>query len=119
MSQNSPKEIQVVTPFNKLPVNPEKSALPIQIVGDRVLIDPLEAEEFLSQDAGIARPATMKEDFKKGVIMSIGGGEYGTTIPSSLKVGMTVHYWHQGALDMTFDKKKYHLVRSSDIFMYL
>lgn len=113
------ESVQIKTLVNEIPVDPEKSQLPIILVGDRVLIDPIEPDKLLSKEANIHRPVNMEEDYKKGVLVSIGGGEYGTSIPNSLKVGMTVHYWHKTALDMEIQDKKYHLVRAADVFMYL
>jgi co-chaperonin GroES (HSP10) len=112
------KTIQV-TPINKITLDPERSLLPIQMVGDRIIIDPIRADEFLSKELNIRKSLDAKEDFLKGIVMCIGGGEYGVNIPASLKTGMTVLYWHQSAINYVVDKKVYHLVRVSDAFAYL
>lgn len=107
------------TPVNNLPVNPEKSLIPIQLTGDRVLIDPIAPDKFMDADKKIAKPVDFKEPYMKGIVVSIGGGEYGQTIPESMKVGLEVYYWHQQSTEFEIDGKKYQMVRSSDVFMYL
>jgi co-chaperonin GroES (HSP10) len=108
--------IEIKTIVNGLPVDPTKSLLPIQIVGDRVLIEPREADKEYAP--GIAKPVNAVEPFFTGKVMCIGGGEYGATLPDHLRVGLQVNYWHNGKVDMVIDKKLYHCVRASDIFMY-
>ena len=109
----------IKTPENGLPVDPEKSVLAIQLVGDRVLIDPFDPDEYLSEAEKIAKPVGFKEPHYKGKVMTIGDGEYGTLIAKSLKIGLIVLYWHQQAVDFKIDNKTYHMVRASDVFGYL
>ncbi|MEJ7644300.1 MAG: co-chaperone GroES family protein [Chryseolinea sp.] len=111
-------EIKVATVENGLPVNPEKSLLPIQFVGDRVLIEPFDPDEYLSEASKMAKPVGYVEPYYKGRLMSIGGGEYGAEIPPHMKVGLTVLYWHQQAIDFEVNKITYHMVRVSDVFAY-
>lgn len=121
------------TEINKLEINPEQSLVPLLIVGDRVLIEPIAPDKYLNASneevnndpeaiktkAIIEKAITAKEPFMRGVVKSFGGGEYGTSVPKSLAVGLTVNYWHQQAIEYVVDKKPYHMVRVSDIFMYL
>lgn len=112
-------EINIKTIENGLPVDPEKSLLPIQFVGDRVLIEPFKPDEYLSEEAKIARPVDFKEPYYKGRLMCVGGGEYGTSIPQHMKTDLIVLYWHQQAIDYVVNKKTYHMVRASDVFAYV
>lgn len=120
MEKNS-KHIGGVTLVNNLKLDPEKSTLPLQFMGDRVLIEPIPPDKYLSEKAKLLRPANFVEPFYRGIIMNVGGSEYGQNIPPSLKPGIIVNYYHQSALDWTIegDDKKYHLVRSSDVFAIL
>lgn len=119
------KEINVVVPShtleNGIAINPEQSLLPIILTGDRILIEPVihEDDKFLSKESNIQKPVNAQEAFRKGRVVSIGGGEYGQTIPASLKVNMLVSYWHKQAIDFAVGGKTYDMVRSSDAFGYL
>ncbi|MGC3945336.1 MAG: co-chaperone GroES family protein [Chryseolinea sp.] len=104
---------------NATELDPAKSTLPLILLGDRVLIDPIAPDQYLSEAAKISRPVDFKDPYSRGVIMNIGGSEYGQEIPASLKPGVKVNYYHQSAIDFEIDKKKYHMVRASDIFMII
>lgn len=117
--QSSPREIQVKTLVNGVDINADQSFIPLRLFGDRCLIEPIEPEKMLSEVANIAKPVDMKEPYRKGIIISVGGGEYGTTVPAELKVGLQVNYYHQQEVDFTVDKKVYKLIRISDVFAVL
>lgn len=106
---------------NKLEIDSSRSLLPIILTGDRCLIEPIvtEDDKYLSVETKLLKSVNAKEQFTKGRVMSIGGGEYGATVPDSLKVNLIVNYWHTQAIDYVVEGKKYHLIRASDIFMLL
>jgi len=107
------------TLVSKAPVNPELSSVPINFHGDRALINPLEIEKTLSDKVPIVKSTQHKEPFRKGILVSISAGEYGIEIPKSLRLGDTVQYFHEQAIEYILgssdDKKVYHLVRISEI----
>jgi len=103
---------------NQTPLDPSRSTLPSTLTGDRVLIDPIPPDQYLSAEAKIERPVGYKDPYYKGTIMNIGGSEYGMKIPESHKPGLVVFYYHQQALDFIINKKTYHLVRCSDIIAF-
>ncbi len=117
--EKSSREINIKTVVNGLDVPSDQSLVPAILLGDRVLIDPIEPEKMLSESANIAKPINMKEDYRKGTIVSIGRGEYGTSIPEILKPGLVVNYYHQQELEFTVAGHTYKLVRASDIFAFL
>jgi len=116
---NEQNTISIKTIVNNLDVPVSMSELPVQMIGDRVLILPKDPDKYLSELAKIERPVNMQEEFKTGTVKSIGGGEYGYEIPSHLKVNLVVNYYHQGKKDVEIDGLTYHLVRACDIIMYL
>ncbi len=109
--------LQLKTLTNELPVDPKVSKLPIKIIGDRAIVKYISPGEYLAK--GILRPVDYVDPYAKGEIMTLGGGEYGTSIPESLEAGHFVNYWHQSAIDFEINGEKYHLIRVSDIFMLL
>ena len=118
------KKAIITTSINKLEVDPERSLLAFQMVGDRAVIDPKPIDETIGGRMGadgkpLIKSAETKEPYRTGTVMSFGGGEYGVEIPESLRTGLVVNYFHQSAIDYEVDKKVYHLVRVSDIFQYL
>lgn len=95
------------------------SNLPIQLVGDRILIEPSAPSEYLDEEEKIKKPVDFKEDYRRGVVVSVGGGEYGTSIPMKMVPGVAVCYWHQHAINYNVGKNTYHLVRASDVWAYV
>ena len=113
------KTIDNVTLISQLPLDSDRCTLPVLLTGDRVLIQPIPPSEYLSEQIRLSKPANFKEPFMRGILLNIGGGEYGQEIPVSLKVGVTVNYYHQSAIDFIVDEKTYHMVRAVDVFMIL
>jgi len=113
------RTIDGVSLVSNAPLDLERSTLPVILTGDRVLIDPIPPEEYLSEKIRLTRPVNYKDPFYRGIVMNIGAGEYGHDIPVSLKPGVTVNYYHQAAIDFINDGKTYHMVRASDVFMIL
>ena len=67
--------------------------LKIRPLGDRIVVEPLEAEE--KTKGGIILPDTAKEKPQKGKVVAVGKGrvdENGKAIPMEIKVGDKVLY---------------------------
>ena len=110
------KTINNVTLISQLVLDSDRCTLPLLLTGDRALVDPIPPSEYLSEEIRLSKPANFKEPFMRGVVMNLGGGEYGQEIPPCLKKGVTVNYYHQSAIDFIVDDKTYHMVRAVDIF---
>jgi chaperonin GroES len=88
----------------------------IKPLADRVVIEPLEAEEKSS--GGIYLPDTAREKPQMGKIIAVGPGktsDSGETIKPEVKVGDKVLYAKYSGTDVTLDGKDYLIVRESDV----
>ena len=92
----------------------------IKPLSDRVVIQPLEAEEKTS--GGIYLPDTAKEKPQMGKIVAAGPGKVsdsGQLVKIEVKVGDTVLYGKYSGTDITLEEKDYLIVRESDILAVL
>ena len=92
----------------------------IKPLSDRVVIQPLEAEEKTS--GGIYLPDTAKEKPQMGKIVAAGPGKVsdsGQLVKMEVKVGDTVLYGKYSGTDITLEEKDYLIVRESDILAVL
>ena len=88
----------------------------IKPLADRVVIEPLEAEEKSS--GGIYLPDTAREKPQMGKVVAVGPGKIsdsGEVIKMEVKVNDKVLYAKYSGTDVTFDNKDYLIVRESDI----
>ncbi len=88
----------------------------IKPLSDRVVVEPLEAEEKTS--GGIYLPDTAKEKPQIGKVVAVGPGktaDTGELIKLEVKVGDKVLYGKYSGTDVTIDGKNYLIVRESDI----
>lgn len=90
----------------------------IRPLGDRVLVEPLAAEEVSA--GGIVLPGTAQEKPAEGKVIAVGEGKKtddGKVIPVSIKVGDKVIYSKYGGNEIkTSDGKEYLVVREDDIY---
>jgi len=85
-------------------------------LSDRVVIEPLEADEKTS--GGIYLPDTAKEKPQMGKVIAVGAGklsEAGELLKLEVKVGDKVLYGKYSGTDVTVEGKDYLIVRESDI----
>jgi len=85
-------------------------------LSDRVVIEPLEAEEKTS--GGIYLPDTAKEKPQMGKVVAVGAGKLtdsGELLKLEVKVGNKVLYGKYSGTDVTVEGKDYLIVRESDI----
>lgn len=80
---------------------------------DRVLIEPMEAEEKTA--SGIIIPDSAKEKPQKGKIVAVGDGKKDE--PMTVKEGDTVVYGKYAGTELTIDGKDYLIMREDDILL--
>jgi chaperonin GroES len=94
--------------------------LKIRPLGDRVLIEPLSAEERGSKTkSGIVLPDTAeKERPEQGKVIAVGDGrrtEDGKLIPLSIKKGERILFSKYGPSEIKIDGKEYLIAKEEDI----
>ena len=88
----------------------------IQPLGDRVLIEPLEAEEKTA--SGIVIPDTAKEKQQKGKVIAIGKGrvsEEGKLTPLEVKVNDQVLFGRYSGTEVKIAGNDYLIIKEDDI----
>ena len=92
----------------------------IQPLGDRVLVEPLEAEE--KSAGGIVIPDTAKEKQQKGKVVGVGKGrinEDGKVIALEVKTGDQVLYGRYSGTEIKISGEDYLIVKEEDILAIL
>ncbi len=88
----------------------------IQPLGDRVVVEALEAKE--TTKGGIVLPDTAKEKPQEGKIVAVGKGrktEEGKVMPMDVKVGDKVLYGKYSGTEVNIDEKEYLIIKEEDI----
>ncbi len=87
----------------------------IRPLGDRVLIEPVEAKE--QNKGGIIIPDTAKEKPMEGLVIAIGKktDKEGKELTFDVKVGDRVLLPKYGGTEIKFNDKDYQLVREDDL----
>lgn len=91
-------------------------ALNLKPLGDRLIVEPIEAEEVTA--SGIVLPETAKEKPQQGKVLAIGPGrrdEDGERIEMDVKKDDTVLYAKYAGTEVKIDDKKYLILKESDI----
>lgn len=83
----------------------------IQLLADRVLVEPAAAEETTA--SGIIIPDTAQEKPQRGIVVSVGPGK--PDEPTTVKAGDTVLYGKYSGTDLQLEGKEYMIMRESDI----
>ena len=90
--------------------------LRVKPLDDRVVIEPVEAQEQTA--GGIFLPDTAKEKPQRGRVISVGPGkllENGKRANVAVVVGDEVLYGRYAGSDITVDRKEIKILRESDI----
>jgi chaperonin GroES len=87
------------------------SEIKIKPLEDRVLVEPMEAEQRTA--SGIIIPDSAKEKPQKGTIVAVGSGT--KDIEMQVKVGDTVLYGKYAGTELSSEGKDYLIMRQSDI----
>jgi chaperonin GroES len=90
----------------------EMAKLNIKPLGDRVVVEPAEAETKTA--TGIIIPDTAKEKPQRGIIVAVGNGKVDE--PLTVKEGDAVLYGKFAGTEITVDGKEYLIMRESDIY---
>jgi chaperonin GroES len=88
----------------------------IQPLGDRIVIEVLEAKE--KTKGGIVLPDTAKEKPQEGKVVAVGKGKVsdeGKVIPLEVKVGDRILYGKYSGAEVTIDEKEYLIIKEEDI----
>ncbi|NVO09986.1 MAG: co-chaperone GroES [Bacteroidales bacterium] len=83
----------------------------IKPLADRVLVEPMAAEEKTA--SGIYIPDTAKEKPQKGTVIAVGPGTKDVTM--EVKVGDVVLYGKYAGTEINVDGKDYLMMKQSDI----
>ncbi len=83
----------------------------IKPLADRVLIEPVAAEQTTA--SGIIIPDTAKEKPQKGKVIAVGNGK--ADEPMTVKVGDTVLYGKYAGTEISVEGKDYLIMRENDI----
>jgi chaperonin GroES len=97
-----------------------KSATSIKPLGDRVLIEALDAQETLK--SGIIIPDTAKERPQEGRVIAVGPGrlsDEGKRITPEVKKGDTILYGKYSGTEVKIDGKEFLILRETDILAVL
>jgi chaperonin GroES len=90
--------------------------LKLKPLGDRIVVEPLEAEE--KTKGGIILPDTAKEKPQEGKVVAIGKGkldENGKPLPMEIKVGDKILYGKYAGTEITVDGKEYMILKEEDV----
>ena len=87
----------------------------IQPLADRVVVEPLEAEEKTS--GGIVIPDTAKEKQQKGRVISVGKGRFedGKLTPLEVKAGDQVLFGRYSGTEVKVGANDYLIIKEDDI----
>ena len=88
----------------------------IQPLGDRVLVEPLDAEE--KSAGGIVIPDTAKEKQQKGKVVAVGKGranEEGKITPLEVKVNDQVLFGRYAGTEVKVGASEYLIIKEDDI----
>ena len=91
-------------------------ALNLKPLADRIIVEPMEAEEMTA--SGIILPETAKEKPQRGKVLAAGPGrrdEDGKRVAMDVKVGDVVLYAKYGGTEVKLEEKKYLILRESDV----
>lgn len=87
------------------------SDVKIKPLGDRVLVEPMEAEEKTA--SGIYIPDTAKEKPQRGTVVALGSGT--KDVEMEVKKGDVVLYGKYAGTEISIDGKDYLMMKQSDI----
>ena len=87
----------------------------IKPLADRVLVEPKEAETKTA--SGLYIPDTAKEKSQQGVVIAVGPGKKDE--PMELKAGDVVLYGKYAGTEVSYEDKKYLIMKQSDVLATL
>jgi chaperonin GroES len=91
-------------------------SLNLKPLGDRLIVEPNEAEEVTA--SGIVLPETAKEKPQQGKVLAAGPGrrdDEGKRIKMDVKEGDTVLYAKYAGTEVKLEDKKYLILKETDV----
>jgi len=88
----------------------------IQPLGERILVEVLEAKE--KTKGGIVLPDTAKEKPQEAKVVAVGKGklsEEGKVLPLEVKVGDKILFGKYSGTEVTMDDKEYLILKEEDV----
>jgi chaperonin GroES len=85
-------------------------------LGDRLIVEPIEQEEFTA--SGIMLPETAKEKPMQGKVLAVGPGtrqEDGSRIAIDVSKGNTILYAKYAGTEVKIENKKYIILKETDV----
>lgn len=89
----------------------------IKIVGPRLLVLPIKAEEERSK-GGLIIPATAQDTTQRAAVLLVGDGTVlanGERIPPSVEVGDEIIYARYSGTELELEDEKYLIIQESDV----
>ena len=83
---------------------------------DRIVVEPLEAEQVTA--SGLVIPDTAKEKPQEGKVIAVGPGrvdDKGTRVPVDVKVGDVVLYSKYGGTEVKYSGQEYLVLSARDV----
>ena len=96
--------------------NGTATAVKLQPLGDRVVVQPAEREE--TTKSGIVIPDTAKEKPQRGSVIAVGKGrrdEDGDRVPMDVSIGDTVLFAKYAGTEFKFEEEEYLILSEKDI----
>lgn len=94
------------------------SSVPLQPLGDRIVVKPLSLDEMGTKTAsGIIIPDTAQEKATEGTVVAVGPGKYddGALVPMTVSVGDRVMFSKYGHEEVKVGGTEYYIVSESNV----
>ena len=88
----------------------------IKPLEDRIVVEPLEAEQVTA--SGLVIPDTAKEKPQEGKVIAVGPGRFddkGSRVPVDVKVGDVVLYSKYGGTEVKYSGQEYLVLSARDV----
>lgn len=92
------------------------ASVTLKPLADRILVEPIEAEETTA--SGIVLPDTAKEKPQQGKVIAVGAGrvkDNGERLPMSVKEGQTVLFARYAGTEVKLDGTKYLIMSENEV----
>ncbi len=95
------------------------SKVTIKPLEDRIVVQPLDAEQTTA--SGLVIPDTAKEKPQEGTVLAVGPGRYedGQRLPLDINVGDTVIYSKYGGTEVKYNNEEYLILSARDVLAVL
>ncbi|MDB1087413.1 co-chaperone GroES [Streptomyces sp. ACA25] len=91
------------------------SKVAIKPLEDRIVVQPLDAEQTTA--SGLVIPDTAKEKPQEGTVLAVGPGRFedGKRLPLDVKVGDVVLYSKYGGTEVKYNSEEYLVLSARDV----